>query len=295
MTRIVAAGMPASGKSTFIAALTHLLTADQVRTELRLTRLSVNEAHLSQLEQAWLQVKKLERTKTSSEQWVSFHVADTGTGVETELLVPDLRGELFSQPATVGRCQRQLWEALVDCDGLLLFTNANARVDDMMVEELNILVEAVAGVECVDMAGGASAVPAKGGVPVAKFRADDMPEETKLVELLQAMNRPPFRRKRRRVGVVISAWDVVSDQTPSGWLSSKRPMLSQFLKHNDSLWDIRTYGVSAQGGSLPADQDMLRSVRRPGERVQLVGIEVGPHDLTSIVKWVAQIEGASNA
>lgn len=298
MTKVIAAGMPASGKSTFIAALTHLLTAEQVPTELRLARLSEDEGHLSRLERAWLDATKLERTKASSEQWVSFFVEDTNTGVESELLVPDLRGELFAQPATVGRCERHLWEALIECDGLLLFTNANAGVDDMMVDQISHIVDIVSeadGNSSIEYALDSTAKEQKGPSVASKFRADDMPEETKLVELLQALNRFPVASKRRRLALVVSAWDVVSDADPAEWIMTHRPMLGQYLKHAANFWEVRFYGVSAQGGDLPEHEVKLKALRRPAERVQVIGLEVKPHDLTSIVKWVAANEDQRNA
>lgn len=292
MTKIVAAGMPASGKSTFIAALTHLLTAEQVPTELRLSRLSENEAHLSRLEKLWLDASRLDRTKASSEQWVSFFVEDSESGIVSELSVPDLRGELFAQPATLGRCDKRLWDALVECDGLLLFTNANARTDDMMIDQISLVIDAFAdssdeGREVKSGEGGDERAS-----PIsAKFSADDIPEEAKLVEFLQAMNRYPISRKFRRLALIVSAWDVVEEADPPAWMSSCRPMLDQYLKNAGQFWEVRIYGVSAQGGCLPSDQGRLKAVRRPGERVQVVGIDVSPHDLTSIVKWVAMGKG----
>lgn len=301
MTKVIAAGMPASGKSTFIAALTHLLTAEQVPTELRLAKLSEDEGHLSRLEEAWLAAAKLDRTKKSSEQWVSFLVADTQTKAESELLVPDLRGELFAQPATVGRCQRRLWEALIDCDGLLLFTNADAPIDDLMVDQVSQMAEGIVGrgpaISSAPLDAGreqSGAGSSQNNFEASKFRADDMPEEAKLVELLQIMNRFPSFPKRRRLALIVSAWDVVDDHDPLNWISVNRPMLHQYLKHAVDLWEVRFYGVSAQGGDLPKEQGKLRAIRFPSERVRVVGPEVGPHDLTSIVKWVASEAGLSD-
>jgi hypothetical protein len=294
MTKVIAAGMPASGKSTFIAALTHLLTAEQVPTELRLAKLSEDEGHLSRLEEAWLAAARLDRTRKPSEKWVSFYVEDTQTKAQSELLVPDLRGELFAQPATVGRCQRRLWEALVECDGLLLFTNAEAPMDDLMVDQVSHMAVGLAdlGAPVGSVAVNAERDTSTEINPITnpdagKFRADDMPEQAKLVELLQAMNRLPIAAKRRRLALVVSAWDVVGDYDPLAWVSANRPMLHQYLKHASDWWEVRAYGVSAQGGDLPREHGKLRAVRFPGERVIVVGHDAGPHDLTSIVKWVA--------
>lgn len=278
MMRLVAAGLPASGKSSFIAALTHLLNAKELPTRLTLASLSGDEKHLHALEHEWLGVKTLPRTQRTNEHWGRFNVRDTATGEVAEFVVPDMRGELFEQPATIGGCQRALWEALLDCDSMMLFTNVDRPDDDLLVCDMADVVAAVAGDE--SQPASTSVVP---------FQPASMPEEPKLVELLQAMNRWPTPRKARRLALVLSAWDVVPAQAqldPASWLDQHRPMLAQFLQNNAELWDLRVYGVSALGGRLPQDEARLREIELAGERIQIVGLEVEAHDLTGILQWL---------
>lgn len=284
MIRIVAAGLPASGKSSFIAALTHLLNAKELPTRLTLAVLSGDEKHLRALESGWLGAKPLPRTQRTNEHWGRFTVCDTKTAEIAELLVPDMRGELFEQPATIGGCQRALWEALVDCEAMMLFTNVDRRDDDHMISDMADAVAAVA-------AAGPSVQAAPPPVSVAPFQPASIPEEPKLVELLQAMNRWPITSKPRRLALVLSAWDVVSVQEqedPASWLGKHRPMLDQFLQHNADLWDVRVYGVSALGGSLPQDETRLLEMEIAGNRIRIVGLEVDAHDLTGILHWLMQ-------
>ena len=63
-------------------------------------------------------------------------------------------------------------------------------------------------------------------------------------------------------------------------------MLAQFLQHNPELWDLRVYGVSAQGGRLPQDRKRLKSMN-PAERIRIVGHHAKPHDLTAPLRWMA--------
>src|SRR4051794_6206323 len=102
-------GMPASGKSTFIGAMRHLLLSGTINTELELTGLADSEKHLNDLELDWLQCRKVQRTKPVTEGWIEFHVRDRATGEEAVLSVPDLRGEAYEQPICSGQCQRELY------------------------------------------------------------------------------------------------------------------------------------------------------------------------------------------
>ena len=119
------------------------------------------------------------------------------------------------------------------------------------------------------------------------FNPNDMPEEAKAVEFLQMANRRPLRPRRRRIGVVVSAWDVVpAGTTPARWFEDRRPMLEQFLSTNADLWDTQVYGISALGGKLPRDRAKLARKSKPSERIIVVGEGASAHDLTSPLSWL---------
>lgn len=278
MKRQLIIGMPSSGKSTFIAALRHLLLANEVPTVLELTGLSDEEAHVNALEAKWVACKEIERTKPATEGWVEFQVRNRETMTETVLSIPDLRGETFEQPLCSGRCSSELSAAVAEADALLVFTNADRPADMGLISDLNDMIE------------DNPQTPAK-GPPSARrapmpFKPENMPEEAKIVEFLQMANRRPMLSRQRKIGLVISAWDVVSGSlSPEDWFADHRPMLEQFLSNNSDLWDRRIYGVSALGGRFPRDRQRLKR-KIPSKRIIVVGPETIPHDLTSLLSWL---------
>lgn len=297
--KVIFVGLPESGKTTFIGALSHLLTAARQRTSLRLAGLSENEEHTSTLEERWLRCESVDRTRLKSRDEGSFQVLIGEGGVEAELSLPDLSGEAFRQPAARGQCRPGLFAALVEADGLILFTNANRPEDDRLLfdataqyEELEAAFEAEltaagedhstepdASIEEPDGVGGE-----RRGAP---FNPDDMPEEVLLIELLQQINRRPNVERRRRLAVVVSAWDVVTDEiTPLEWGRRARPMLAEFLRHNEALWEVEFWGVSAQGGDLPQDAARLLQFSDPAERIKVIGPSSSPHDLSAPISWL---------
>jgi GTPase SAR1 family protein len=273
MMRQLIVGMPNSGKSTFIAALRHLLVANEVPTRLELTNLAENESHLNRLEGDWLSCKAMDRTKPATEGWVEFHVRNRATSATSLISMPDLRGEAFEQPACTGQCHEQLLSALVESNGMLLFTNADREDDALLIDDLGDI-----------LADGESL-----GLSVeTSFKPQNMPEEVKIVEFLQVANRRPARPKLRKIAVIVSAWDVVSPKNinPLSWVETNRPMLAQFLQTNTDLWDTRVYGVSAQGGRLPQERAELESIQRPSERIRVLGHDAAVHDLSAPVSWL---------
>ena len=242
-------GVSDSGKTTFIAALRHLLVANKVETILCLDRLADSEGHLNHLEERWVQCEKMDRTRLRSNAWVEFHMKNRSTGDTTSVVVPDLSGEEFRQIAASGRCKRTIHEAIVEASGLLLFTNVNRPQDRLLIDD-----EAqIAGGLGEDESGALTDLGAQ-----QPFDPEKMPEEVQLVEVLQIMNRKPLQPRKRLLAVLLSAWDLVTaNANPDGWLRNNRPMLWRYLTSNEDYWTVRIYGISAQGGELPECRDEL--------------------------------------
>ncbi len=122
--------------------------------------------------------------------------------------------------------------------GILLFVSADRRTDGLTLADLG---PAIAGAEERDEE------------PVVReWSPPDVPQQVQLVELLQFLQRPPFARRCRRLGVIVSAWDVVLEPKPAPdeWLAREMPLLHQFLMNNPESFCARVYGVSAQGGDV---------------------------------------------
>lgn len=310
--RILIAGMPSSGKTTYMAAMRHVLLSDETKTALLMSRLADDERHLNLLQDRWLALETFERTREKSEAWVTLHVRDRMTEVEADLEMPDLRGEMFERPAAFGMCHRQVAEALVESDGILLFTNAEKPDDNLLISDFGDLDDNEGApadgksdpevseskksseasrnpTDGVDDPDANIARPA-GTTGRTRFQADRMPEEAKIVELLQFANRSPRTRRRRRLGLIVSAWDVVIDgediRDPTQWLAQQRPMLAQFLRYNADAWDVRVYGASAQGGKLPRDEARLKAIETASERIVMIGHDVPRHDPTAPLGWL---------
>ncbi|WP_053572418.1 TRAFAC clade GTPase domain-containing protein [Caballeronia cordobensis] len=285
--KLVIAGMPESGKSTFIAALRHLLVHQDVRTKLVATRLSDAEGHLNRLEQEWIACEMVERTKQTVEEWVSLFVKQVDGSQEAVLMVPDFSGEAFRRPAATGHCSEAVASMLQEIDGMLLFTNADRGADDIRLEQFGELLDEAIEASKDLVEGEPVGVKESVNEDVVPFEPLNMPEEPLLVEILQILNRPPRAPRKRMLAIIVSAWDEVQDNRaePEEWLRQHRPMLWQYLRSNTTLWESRVYGVSAQGGRLPQDKVALQCTI-PGQRVQIVGHQAQPHDLTDPIDWL---------
>jgi hypothetical protein len=66
------------------------------------------------------------------------------------------------------------------------------------------------------------------------------------------------------------------------------PLLDQFLKNSPDNFEVRVYGVSAQGGNVRgASRTELLKVRQSSLRIRCVGRNTTPHDLTAPLVWLS--------
>lgn len=268
-------GLPSSGKTTFLAALWHQLNSEEVDTELALDKLLGDHTHLNSVVGAWMRCEKVPRTSTAAEETVAIHLRERTTNRRTTVLFPDLSGETFTRQVAMRTCSPSYVHGFDGDGGILLFVTADRIQDDLTILDLAPMLEG----------DPSSSEPA---TELQDFLADQIPGQVRLVELLQFLEHPPFRRTPRRIALIVSAWDLVAppELTPEEWLERSLPLLHQFLKSNRSSFDVRFYGVSAQGGQLEGEERERLLAETPGERVLCLGPEIRPHDLTGPIAWL---------
>jgi hypothetical protein len=267
-------GLPRSGKTTFLAALWHLIDAGEVSTKLVLDRLVGNNTYLNAIVEAWRRCEEVPRTSMAAEESVSIHVHEPATGRKAVLGFPDLSGESFEAQFAARACKPEYVSGYDGEGGIMLFINADRGSDGMTVLDIG-----------PDIGGDDGAQQPQ----MEDWSAKCVPEQVRLVDLLQFLLVPPFRRRCRRLAVVASAWDVIPEPKigPADWLAREMPLLDQFLKNNPGSFEVRAYGVSAQGGKVTGDERAGLLKLTPSQRIQCVGPGAVGHDLTAPLVWLS--------
>jgi len=303
---IVAIGLPESGKTTFLAALWHLLTNKKVLVRLSLVKLTAEEApYLRAIAARWAQAKKQERTFHSGNKLVKLTLKSE-VGEVFDLTFPDIAGEAFSQMWEMRECTSAVADAL-RATGVLLFIHVDKIkqpgwiADDAALAEG--LSDAPAGADAdaapdapADASAEAPGVGQAGGTE--KWRAECSPTQVQLVDMLRCLQAPPLNVGPRKLAVVLSAWDKVEydEVSPERFLELHLPLLHQYLAHGLSAgWAARTFGVSAQGaeyddvkGAPSAEADRMRDMEVPSKRIKVVVGHATLHDLTEPVNWLLE-------
>lgn len=206
-----------------------------------------------------------------------------GEGNLTELMVPDISGELWTRTVATFEISQEWLDVLNEAQGAVVFVRAYS---DQIVKPLdwvtarNILqldakdssvAEAVAegGDETVAAAED-NPLPAKvessssgneARASVELPSEPDLPSQVLLCELLRYLNLYLADREdggRPHVAVVVAAWDLLDPKIraagPMAYLRQEFPLFAGRLRDTGRL-DVKLFGLSVVGGDLTDDEE----------------------------------------
>jgi len=277
-------GLPGSGKTTFLAALWHLIQTGEISTRLRFGSMSNQEyAYLNQIVKLWRKATEQGRTQIAGMKSISMNLVDASDRA-IRVTFPDVPGEDY----------RTMWE--------------DRRIDEGLAENLgtgNIMllingdrIKAPAWItERKHLTGKVESGPAEEPI---RWEPRLAPTQVQLVDLLQHLMRRPLDSGPRRLAVMIGAWDQAEGEglSPVDFQAAKLPLLDQYLKGGRDAWTFRTYGLSAQGGEFDENDannteaksrkgaSKLRDLDVLSTRIRLLSEGAESHDLTEPLEWL---------
>lgn len=279
---VVVMGLPGSGKTTFLAALWHLVSEKEVPCKLTYVSLQTgNIEHLHEIASQWRAAKKQERTAQGGHKLVSMILKAEGGDPQT-VTFPDVAGEAFLRMWGLRECDETVAGWLKE-PGVLLFIHADKVTVPKWVIDEKLLME------------GMGILPEGEAEKVVDWSPDLAPTQVQLVDLLQSMQTEPLDVGPRRLAIILSAWDKAASRgfSPEEYMAKRMPLLDQFLKHGlRPDWEKRIYGVSAQGGDYDDDNtklaaaERLRDIDVPSERISVIYGGGKSNDLTEPLQWL---------
>jgi hypothetical protein len=276
---VVLLGFVEAGKSTYLAATYHIANSTKVPGSLQISASEKDLEYIETLHEQWLRCRPLARTSGQSPQVVTLNLTKSDLPVGL-LRIPDPSGE-----ALINSLGDRRWDFDFDAfiraaTGLMLFVNPSRIIEPVT------WVEAVAWAAQVEGDGGTET---DGEALIKKpWSITEASTGALLVDLLEAaLSRNP--RRPIPVAMIVSAWDLIDDGDPHAWIDQHLPLLSQYFQNNPALVTVRCFGISAQGGPLPEQEDQLQAVDEPADRVRIVGSEGDHRDLTAPLKWLLGI------
>ena len=274
-------GMQGAGKTTYLAALWHLVNSDEVQTSLILDRLEGDANYLNEMVETWQRCEKVRRTSAAEDHPIIIYLKQRTTSLSVALNFTDLSGEKFEHQFASRYCSPEYLTEVNGSGGLLLFVNADRPHKGLTIQDAQGLLD---GEDTADE---------------IEWQPNFVSEQAQLVDLLQCLQRAPFSEKTRRLAVIVSAWDVVLNRaTANDWLLHETPFLAQFLSTNQRSFETKMWGISAQGGALTTDAqgrivetelrtELLRQT--PSSRIRCVSPEGTSSDITLPLCWLSGI------
>jgi hypothetical protein len=232
-------GLQSTGKTSFLAALWYMVDQQEVSCALSLENLDGDRTYLNTICKAWMEYKAVLRTPADSEKLASMTLKDKD-GKQIKLVFPDLSGESFflqwsKRQLTVG------YDHLMQkASGGILFVSSEKIDKPHRLDTVALLAAEV----------GDTPEPTESEPPkYVPWDIEKAPTQVQLVELLQVIASREYFRPPFQLAVVLSAFDVVGKGvTPKEFITSQFPLLDQYLASNPTLFDVRIFGISAQGG-----------------------------------------------
>jgi len=277
-------GLPGSGKTTFLAALWHLIQSGEIPTRLRFASMSnADYAYLNQIVKLWRKATEQGRTQVAGMKSVSMNLVDAADRA-IRVTFPDVPGEDY----------RTMWEDRKVDEGLA----GNLGAGNIMLLINGDRIKSPAWItERMHLAKKVENGPAEDPV---RWEPRLAPTQVQLVDLLQHLMRQPLDRGPRRLAVMLGAWDQAEGEglSPADFQAARLPLLDQYLKSGRDGWTFRTYGLSAQGGEFDEndannveakvrkDADRLRELDLLSKRIRLLSGEAEFHDLTKPLEWL---------
>ena len=250
--RILLAGLPSSGKSTYIGLL--FMAIEAAVGPIRLTSFQGDFQYVNELADRLSRCDEAIRTDVNLTEGFNAQLT-TEDGRSFSLRLPDYSGETWKTALEARGWSERVEDDVHQSTGICLFLKVGALVNDGTIRDarrhFSSLVEA--GPDWSDDVEEDTAVEASQTVTT----------QVALVDLLQVL------MERRggvecRLSIVLSAFDLAGKVSPAEWLELNLPLLHQFIRSSQAEIEAKVFGASAQGGRF--DQ--------PDSKAELLGLPI---------------------
>ena len=279
MTRrsIVLLGGPDSGKTNYVGRLWP--SFKKRKGVLRAERLPADIAYVDRAVEHLMQgsfAPRSDRNLEVGREDFSISVRGAnGEGDLTELMVPDISGELWTRTVATFEISQEWLDVLQEAEGAVVFVRA---LSDQIVQPLDwVTARNILRLEDKDEEPLAEAAADSGDEPVAEADRSppreevdgsvelpsepDLPTQVLLCELLRYLElclAHGADASRPHVAIVVAAWDLLDPGVraagPMAYLRREFPLFAGRLADTGRL-DVKLFGLSVVGGDLEDDEE----------------------------------------
>lgn len=264
---LVFVGLPASGKTSFIAALWSFIKTSNNNSGLTLDCLPIQREYIEGLASEWRHCNILARNRIGSYEKVEFSVT-AEDGSQYSIHFPDVAGEMYVQQFINREITDEYYRQIANTDGIVLFINPQTLKD----------------ITSHNQFGDADQSEIQSKTPNS-YEIENVAQRIQIVDLLQIILKQ--KEEKCNIAVIISAWDLMGEEiTPDKWLETNLPFVSSFIKHNFN--QSRYFGISAQGGNYEKNKDELLDKPDPIDRIIVVDDVEKSNNIIKPIQWLLE-------
>ena len=297
-------GLPASGKTSFIAALWALMLNESPHCSLTLDSLKEgSQEYLNKISDDWLSFKSVGRTMLAKNVGeVIMNLKNKNTGKIITLNIPDFYGELFDAQFKDREWSEEYYHQMEKSEKYIIFIDP--------YHENNVAQTIMAERQYLEQLDELNPILIADEIKTGEVKAEKSEEiltttnpkiythintsnQVKLVDLLQFLIYTLNNEGRFKVAIVVSKWDKVLVNFPAAKpediVKSNLPLLHQFLDCNQQLFNYKYLGVSAQGVDyLDPAAVRICANKLPEERVTIFDGKLVTKDIATPITWLTE-------
>jgi hypothetical protein len=294
-------GLPASGKTSYIAALWALMINNSPHCSLNLHSLKEgNQEYLNKISEDWLSFIAVGRTILAKNMGeVIMNLKNKNSGAITTLNIPDFFGELFDAHFKDREWSEEYYKQMQSSKEFIIFLDpyhenniARTIMDERQYleqfEELDpVLVDANQKKEAKKKESVSPNTSPK------VYKHINTSNQVKLVEILQYLVYTLATETPFKIAIVVSKWDKVTanfpTKKPEEVVKSNLPLLHQFLESNQQILNYKYFGISAQGVDYGDTAGVTEFAKKlPQDRVTIFDGEVSSKDIATPITWLTE-------
>jgi hypothetical protein len=208
------------------------------------------------------------RSESANAETLSITVA-TEEGVEHQIEIPDRSGEALKGTQNARQWHGGLLKDINAADGLMIFLSPVRFDPGEPTETMAELVQHISD--------DSDEVP-KPWSPAM------LPSDVRSIDILQEIDHMHPDR-RRSVALVVSACDLIGEDTPLQWVEKRASLLLQFLSDHPRF-RFACFGISAQGARFSKSETVEATEPDPWDRAWARDGDGNPIGLFEPIAWL---------
>ena len=210
----VVCGLPGSGKTTFLAALWHIVQSGETDTCLKLKSLGYGDyEYVNAIRDRWQQGSRQPRTVGEAHA-VGIDLVDED-GNEVQVVFPDHSGETYDSMWNMRTCSKAVADHLRNRQGILLFLRSEGMKQPLPLIDV-ITTETEMHMALPKQETTSKEIsPSLGGPSVKDWLPEEAPDQVKVVDILQILSSHMRTPHNEKIALFASAWDIVDQNFDS--------------------------------------------------------------------------------